>query len=133
MFGRVERFHCPRRAEVGALPGGVFWTRKSDKPADSYAERHGLIGQQRGCTYCGSLPPDDFMRLVRDGAVLSATHKNYKVYVTAPVRAKFYFQHLSEAQRREFFELYTAHHLQFEEGVGFSPLPFFIKRGGATS
>ena len=49
--------------------------------------------------------PDDFMIVARLGNIdLGPTDKNYKVYVG---NTKFYFQHLSENQKREFVGLYN--------------------------
>lgn len=111
MIGRrrtsTTRFHCPRRDGDGAMPGGLFWRGKSAKPQDRFEKGHGLVGQRRGCSYCGSMPPDEFMDAVRGGVELGTTTKSYKVYV-AHMKGKFYFQHLSEAQRREFVDLYNA-------------------------
>jgi len=71
---------CPRRAENGMdLADGPF--RNAGQNLDSYEPGHGLIGQPRGCTYCGSMDPDDFMQAVRDGAEIGPTDKSYKVYV----------------------------------------------------
>lgn len=110
------------------------------------------------CSYCGSLDPDVFMARLEAGDIaLGTTTKNYKVYVVnaggAPMlqthrndnsksadpkdwtwvtqetsQAKFYFEHLSEAQRTRFIELANAGKLQFEGGLGFAPLPFFVGR-----
>jgi len=132
LFRRTERFHCPRRVENDNLPGSPFWTARNDKPQDTFEGGRGLIGQSRGCSYCGSLPGDDFMELVRAGALLSSTYKDYKVYVDAPVSAKFYFQHLTIEQRVEFVDLYRTRKVAFSPHDGFQVLPFFMKRGGAA-
>jgi hypothetical protein len=52
---------------------------------DTYEPRHGLVGQKRGCSYCGSLPPDDFMDAVRAGKEIEPTDKGYKFYVNEPL------------------------------------------------
>lgn len=52
---------------------------------------HGLIGQAqagRSCSFCGSLHPDDFLRLVRDGWIVGATDKSYKTYLSRPYSAE---------------------------------------------
>lgn len=65
---------CPRRRETHLrLPG--------DTGQDTYEVDHGLIGQPRGCSYCGSMPPDDFMDHVRAGRPIGPTDKSYKIYV----------------------------------------------------
>jgi hypothetical protein len=48
---------------------------------DDYEPGHGLIGQPRGCTFCGSMHPDDFMDAVRAGLTIGVTSKSYKLYV----------------------------------------------------
>jgi len=110
---------CPRRDEYpDAYP--------PDGP-DRYAPGHGLVTQARGCTYCGSMDPDDFMDAVRAGATLGPTDKSYKVYIDATAcHGKFYFQHLGEAQRREFFELFRDGRLTVGYPGRFYVLPFFI-------
>lgn len=71
------RFTCPRRTEMWSVG-------KHTRDADSYQPGRGMAGQPRGCTYCGSLPPDDFMDAVRGGAVLGPTDKTYKIYLDVP-------------------------------------------------
>lgn len=36
------------------------------------------------CSYCGSISPERFLAAVKDGAKLTPTDKNYKVYVDLP-------------------------------------------------
>lgn len=67
----------------------------------------------RTCSYDGSLHPDDFMRLVREGAEIEPTDKPYKFYVRAADAhvkgaGKFYTHHLSKEQGDEFIELWTS-------------------------
>jgi hypothetical protein len=76
------------------------------------------------CPFCGSLTGDAFMVRVRAGERLGPTDKSYKVYLDD---AKFYFQHLSEDQRREFFELYRDGKLNVGYPGRFYVLPFFIR------
>lgn len=82
----------------------------------------------RTCSFCGSLHPDDFMRLAKDGTPLDPTDKNYKVY--AGGSRKFYFQHLSEDQRVEFFRAHMAGEFRVGPPGRFYVLPFFF--GGLT-
>ena len=114
---------------------GMLCPSRQESPAsylvypgpDEYRPSGGLVGQPRGCSYCGSLPPDDFMTAVRDGAAISPTDKNYKAYIQLPGgEAKFYFQHLAEDQRREFFEMYRDNLLVVGYPGHFYVLPFFI-------
>jgi hypothetical protein len=71
---------CPRRmAEYGPwqhAEGLDFWTTG-----------HGIVGQDAvglSCSFCGSLNPDRFMELVREGWIVGPTDKNYKVYLDQP-------------------------------------------------
>lgn len=116
--------NCPRRAEGGVatrvFPGPDAW-RDNDT-----------------CSYCGSLNPDEFMRMVEAGeCVLGTTDKNYKVYVEGTPRGftKFYFYHLSPEQQERFVQLYNEKKLRFhpvQDQPGkfwdFYRLPFFMRR-----
>ena len=160
---KAEKMRCPRREENPqsdlVFPGPDKWRKDRS--------RRGV----RFCSYCGSINPDDFMEYARRGtAEFGPTNKSYKVYVTDPfvtyvpmssswqngkrisvtkhprttARLKFYFQHLSEDQRREFVDLYNARPkrrfatfqdaTEFEPGNGmqvgypgyFYQMPFFM-------
>lgn len=111
-------FKCPRRAEshIGSSPA---LARDNDYSADGDA-----------CYYCGSLNPDTFMaRLEAGDILLGSTDKNYKVYVSGRGlhSCKFYFQHLGDAQRQRFIELYNERRVRFQ-GEGLYVLPFFCKK-----
>lgn len=71
---------CPRRmAEHGP------WERA--EALDSWTTGHGVVGQDAvglSCSFCGSLNPDRFMELVRDGWIVGPTDKNYKAYLDRP-------------------------------------------------
>ena len=95
---------CPRRIENGMhTANGPF--RGAGENLDSYEDGHGMIGQSRGCTYCGSMHPDDFMAAVRAGNEIGPTDKSYKLYVDGH-SGKFYTQHLSPEQGHEFWRLH---------------------------
>ena len=71
---------CPRRRENGMdRVDGPFVGAGQD--LDTYEPNHGLVGQPSGCSYCGSMSPDDFMDHVRAGRPIGPTDKSYKVYV----------------------------------------------------
>lgn len=120
------------------MPDTMFCPRREESPAadrafpgpDKYRPDGGLVGQALACSYCGSLPPDDFMEAVRQGAEVGPTDKSYKAYLRLPDggEAKFYFQHLSEDQRREFIDLLNARPRRVAIGYPgrFYVLPFFI-------
>lgn len=77
------RFTCPRRYEDGtADPDSPL--RNSGPDQDTYATYHGMVGQERGCTYCGSLSAADFLQLIRTGATVGPTDKSYKFYIDYP-------------------------------------------------
>jgi hypothetical protein len=67
--------------------------------------REGGMGKQkRSCSYCGSMHPDDFMDAVRTSLKIGPTDKPYKLYVDG-YNGKFYLQHLSDEQQKEFYQL----------------------------
>lgn len=120
----MNRTTCPRRIEAFGV-----WEFKEGM--DSY--------ESGSCSYCGSMEPNDFMQAVRDGCLLEPTDKNYKVYVEVPDRkfTKFYFQHLSEDQKREFVDLYNRGHVRMwgmdhdgntHDRGRFYVFPFFMRR-----
>lgn len=78
------------------------------------------------CPFCGSLTPERFLERARAGHQLGPTDKPYKVYL-ADSNDKFYFQHLTNEQRREFFDLFQAGQLNLAYPGHFYVLPFFIK------
>lgn len=118
---------CPRRmAEYGP------W--KKEEGLDGWSKGHGIIGQGRGCTFCGSMHPDDFMEAMREGATLGVADKDYKAYVegyknNGPNGGKFYYQHLSAEQRTEFIALINEKKIHFGYPGFFTVLPYFIRRG----
>jgi len=69
---------CPRRDDLAAF--GM--PRQGNEGEDRWRgpDHNGV----RTCSYCGSLHPDDFMRLAKDRVRLGPTDKNYKVYVDIP-------------------------------------------------
>lgn len=110
---------CPRRAEGGPvfnLPVEDHWT------------------DDNCCSYCGSFNPDTLMERIEAGTVLlSGTDKNYKLYIQAapgtdPVSrvGKFYFQHLSEEQMRQFVDLFNQKKLKYTEHGQLYVSPFFM-------
>jgi hypothetical protein len=118
-------FLCPRRGEVGGA--GVFKFPTSDR----------WRGDDNTCSYCGSLNQDWLMDRLEAGTIeLGPTDKNYKVYVEnaggepfnvhgAP---KFYFPHLSKAQRQRFVEMLNEKKIKIGAPGHFYVLPFFVKR-----
>lgn len=72
---------CPRRVgQVGP------WDRVEGQ--DSWTTGHGLAGQDAvgpSCSFCGSLHPDRFMALIREGWIVGPTDKSYKAYLSRPL------------------------------------------------
>lgn len=147
---------CPRRmGETGPWPheeGQDVW-------------RQGTFGPS--CSFCGSLHPDRFMELLREGWIVGPTDKSYKAYLGKPLtgdereqgraewvdhmsplgsedrvalaemwdrehafpqcgqEAKFYYQHLSEAQQQEFIELHNGKSMRVGYPGHFYVLPYF--------
>jgi hypothetical protein len=116
-----NRHTCPRRVENGhADPDSPFVGSGTD--LDTYESGHGLVGQARGCSYCGSMSPDDFMQAVREGTEIGPTDKSYKLYVGTG-HGKFYTQHLSEEQGNEFDQLWRERKIAWGyPGAPYAPL-----------
>lgn len=163
------------------------WER--EEGLDRWDGSGGLIGQIRvgkSCSFCGSLNPDRFMELVREGWIVGPTDKPYKAYLSRALtddektarkqrwmeldgiarairdlgerdgktaeqiqsdlehewgqtqvpllesgggqEAKFYYQHLSEAQRDEFIDLVNSGALKIGYPGYLYVLPFFCVR-----
>lgn len=67
---------CPRRmGEIGP------WPRDENQDTWDIREQMHKGLRSRHCSFCGSLHPDDFMRLVEEGWVVGPTDKNYKAYL----------------------------------------------------
>lgn len=159
-------YTCPRRMNEWGP-----WQQKEGM--DGFTAGHGLVDQERGCTFCGSMHPDDFMAAARRGETLGPSDKDYKVYVQRTLSldeinakvetaitgyvehgmsraeaqdlvgkqregydiyanggsiGKFYFQHLSEEQMREFIDLLNAKRLTIGYPGYFYRTPFFMAR-----
>jgi len=102
------------------------------------------------------------MQWIRDGGEVEPTDKNYKAYIKCPypdpregetktyavstgedgtevhgtsvygVTAKFYFRHLSEAQRGEFMQLYNDNRMNVGYPGDFYVLPYFCRRAASA-
>lgn len=154
IFRRKKNTHtCPRRAEIT----GPFWPEEQNKDdKDTWRKGVGLTGQrdQLSCSHCGSLHPVTFIEWIKNGYVLGPTDKTYKAYIGKPSEkpltmqvpdgeggfvekeflvggqeAKFYYQHLSEEQRRQFIDLYNDGTMQIGYPGHLYVMPFFVKRG----
>ena len=112
---------CPRRM---AEPGP--WERSEG--LDRWEQdRVGL-----SCSFCGSLNPDRFRELVREGWIVGPTDKSYKAYLESPAEgqasAKFYFQHLSQEQQDQFIDLHNSRQMKVGYPGHFYVPPFFTAR-----
>lgn len=102
---------CPRRDEFGV-------------PAFAQGTEDEWKGTR--CSYCGSLNPDKFMRLLGEGVELTPTDKNYKAYTGGSGNSKFYYAHLSIPQRQEFVRRVNAREIAFGYPGNLYVLPFFM-------
>ncbi len=114
-------FLCPRRVEA---PGP--WTY-SQGP-DTFQTR----GGEPVCSYCGSLEPERFLELAREGWDVGPTDKTYKAYLTDPASHetfKVYYQHLSQPQRERFIEMHNAQEMRISYPGYFYIPPYFTGTG----
>lgn len=121
----TNKFTCPRRAENGM--------ERDDTPflhAGSNKDTWGKRSDGRlHCGYCGSVKPEEFMEYLAAGGELGVTDKNYKAYLGDAGSGKFYYQHLSMEQQREFIDMINRHEVHFGYPGFFTVLPYFVGRG----
>lgn len=79
----TDKFTCPRRIADGMHTADIPF-KMAGPGQDSWTTRAGLVGQPTGCSYCGSLPGDQFMDAVRAGREIGPTDKSYKLYLKVP-------------------------------------------------
>ncbi len=103
---------CPRREEMG-----VDSTIHNVSKEDTWLK-------DRRCSFCGSMDPFDFMNTAIAGVEITPTDKSYKVYVQGG--RKFYFQHLTTEQKKEFVQLYNDHKVKLAYPGYFYVRPFFM-------
>lgn len=83
----TQQHTCPRRAESG-MADPTSPLAGSGAGLDTWTTGHGLVGQEivgPSCSYCGSLHPDRFMELIRNGWIVGPTDKSYKAYISRPL------------------------------------------------
>lgn len=120
---KSDKQTCPRRV-------GEFGPWERAEGLDTWTMR----GKYRHCNFCGSMHPDDFMKLVEDGYAIGPTDKSYKAYVHdagdhpegGSYVGKFYFQHLTIDQRVEFVEKLNAKTINISYPGHFYVRPFFV-------
>lgn len=113
-MGDSEKFSCPRRSE------SPFGSKDAAECPDSWRD-------DRSCSYCGSMHPDDVLAAVKAGEKLGPTDKNYKVYV-GNASKKAYFQHFAMEHRLEFIRLHNDLTMRVDYPGHFYVLPFFMRR-----
>lgn len=127
---------------------GEFGPWEHQDNLDRWEDDTDAPGIQR-CSFCGSMKPEHFLAQLRAGAEIEPTDKEYKAYVhfdtgAFPVTVteqreggslthisggvrhlKFYYQHLSKAQRQEFIDLYNSGAMKIAYPGHFYVRPFF--------
>jgi hypothetical protein len=119
------RFTCPRRREAFAFPPGPL---REDE--DEWRPAGGERGER--CSYCGSIKPEEVFAAIDNGEELIPTDKDYKLYVE-PGHRKFYFQHLSEEERKRFVDAMNEKRINYAYPGHFYRLPFFATRGRVSA
>lgn len=121
-----EKITCPRRMNE-------FGPWEHTEGLDQFISGHGLVGQDLGCSFCGSMDPETVLTWMANGANISPTDKNYKLYIGKEEKSegKFYFQHFNEEQKDKFIELYNTKPRTFTINYPgyFYVMPYFCKRG----
>ena len=116
--------------------------RIGDIPDIFKVDRETFWKDEGTCSGCGSLSPELFFKSIEDGAVLTPTDKDYKVYVDtaqAPLVGavrKFYFYHLTKDEMKKFVSLcntegavkFKSPASPFKRPGGFYVLPFFMNK-----
>lgn len=117
----LKPFSCPRRFSFDPAPSDL-WEKRNYSDGITH------------CSYCGCMNNDTFMELLENEKItIGTTDKNYKVYVhmrddtSEVLRANFYFQHLTEEQKRRFVDLYNDNKVHFDQGGDFYVTPYFMK------
>lgn len=153
----LDKHTCPRRSELFSVGSGV-WGEDTWRKGTSFSG-HEKNDNFRSCSYCGSIHPDDFMRvIVDDGWIVEPTDKSYKAYLARPFTqeererynrsmgvdeihdlfkghhrgesvGKFYYQHLSEVQMRAFIDFYNGQGMKIGYPGHFYQPPFFMRLG----
>jgi hypothetical protein len=118
--------HCPRRDELGG--SDMFNLPKEDDWQIREQLSNGIVA--RHCSYCGSMHPDDFMAIIKDGGTVGPTDKNYKAYITDKngKESKFYYVHLSKEQKIEFIDLYNNRTMKIGMPGNFYNFPYFMSK-----
>jgi hypothetical protein len=139
-----DTFSCPRRSEIGS-DFSVFKYSTEDKWMIHAAPMSKPnLSQYRSCSYCGSMHPEDFLKFIEEDWIVIPTDKNYKVYIEKHSgkliessgmefpevleSGKFYYQHLSSDQAKQFYDLWKSFQMKIGPPGNFYVLPYFIKK-----
>jgi hypothetical protein len=79
------------------------------------------------CSFCSSLRPSKLFELLEKGVGLEPTDRNYKVYLDSPDRARVYFHHFSEDDKKKFTQLMLEKKIKIGYPGYFYTLPFFMR------
>lgn len=118
-----DKFINGQCSYCGSLSGDLFMERleKGDVVLGSTDKNYKVYVTNDGGA--------DFTRGYRTDSLPFEGHEstNHTWVVDAVRTTKFYFQHLSEAQRARFIELYNDGKFRFEMGISFYVPPFFCR------
>ena len=123
-LGRPSDGQCPRQEEI---------------PGPMLIREHVQFWRKDGtCSFCGSVSPEMFFEAIKDGIEIGPTDKGYKVYIRGLEdkvhgAGKFYFQHLSEGQRKGFIRMLNEDRIKLGYPGHFYVLPYFIQKKRETS
>lgn len=91
--------------------GDIFWGRCSPDAISSVFKFDAPKWRDGGtCSHCGGGRPSVALELIKSGAEVEPTDKNYKIYIRdgasgSNPAGKFYLNHFSESQAVEFVRL----------------------------
>lgn len=86
----------------------------------------GKLREDDTCDYCGGLNPETVLNLIEfDGAEVTPTDKNYKIYVNGK---KVYFEDFTDEQKSKFISLYNDKKMKMAYPGHFYVLPYFTSK-----
>jgi hypothetical protein len=93
--------------------------------ADDVPDSDFFRSDDNTCSYCGSISAEEFFKRVDAGEEITPTDKSYKAYIGND-NTKFYFQHLSDGDKRLFIEYLNNHRFDIAVPGYFYTRPYFI-------
>ena len=117
-----EKQMCPRRKEHGS--NSVFNFPETDKwETDRWSARESDIWKwewkPRTCSFCGSIHPEDAIKLLKEGWEIEATGKGYKRYLEPPGYKKAMEKLIGNVRQRNL----EAEDNPFDNNETWSPTP----------